>query len=41
MQMTLLRSVVSQSHRIEGGASDEAFQDQGFLPERGASVGAF
>ena len=31
---------MSQSHRIKGGASDEAFQEQCFLWERGASVGA-
>lgn len=36
MQMTLLRSVVSQSHRIEGGATDEAVQALCFLWERGA-----
>ena len=33
-------SVMSQSNRIEGGTADEAFQDQCFLWERGASVGA-
>ena len=29
---------MSQSHRIKGGTADEAFQEQGFLWERGASV---
>ena len=33
-------SVMSQSHRIKGGAPDEAFQEQCFLWERGASVRA-
>ena len=28
-------SVMSQSHRIEGGTADEAFQEQCFLWERG------
>lgn len=29
----------SQNHGIRGGATDEAFQEQRFLWERGASVG--
>ena len=29
---------MSRSHWIKGGTTDEAFQDQGFLWERGASV---
>ena len=29
---------MSQSHEIKGGATDEAFQEQCFLWERGASV---
>ena len=36
--VTLWCSVMSQSHRIRGGATDEAFKDQCFLWERGASV---
>lgn len=36
--MTLLRSVKSQNHGIRGGATDETFQEQRFLRERGASV---
>ena len=31
--------MMSQSHRIKGGTTDEAFQEQCFLTERGASVG--
>ena len=31
---------MSQSHRVEGGTTDEAFQEQRFLWERGAPVGA-
>ena len=38
--MTLRRSARSQSHGTRGGATDEAFQEQRFLRERGASVGA-
>ena len=33
-------SVMSQSHRIKGWTTDEAFEEQCFLWERGASVGA-
>lgn len=32
--------VMSKSHRIKGGTTDEAFQKQCFLWERGATVGA-
>ena len=31
---------MSQSPQIKGGAADEAFQEQRFLWERGASAGA-
>ena len=31
---------MSQNHRIKGKTTDEAFQEQCFLWERGASVGA-
>ena len=31
---------MSQSHRIKGGTTDEVFQEQCFVWERGASVGA-
>ena len=31
---------MSQSHRIKGGATDEAFKERCFLWEIGASVGA-
>ena len=31
---------MSQSHRIEGGTTDETFQEQCLLWERQASVGA-
>ena len=34
-------SVMSQSHRIKGGATGEAFQERCFLWERGASVELF
>ena len=37
----LWHSVTSQSHRIKGGATDEAFQEQCFLWERGASIWTF
>ena len=33
--------MMSQSHRIKVGTTDEAFQEQGFLRERGAPVGHF
>ena len=29
---------MSQSHRIKGGATDEAFEEQCFVWERGASA---
>ena len=32
--------MMSQSHRIKGGTTDEVFKEQCFLWERGASVGA-
>ena len=32
--------MMSQSHRIKGGTSDEAFQEQCFPWDTGASVGA-
>ena len=31
---------MSQSHNIKGGTTDEAFEEQCFLWERGAAVGA-
>ena len=31
--------MMSQSHRIKGRTSDEVFQEQCFLRERGASIG--
>ena len=31
---------MSQSHGIKGGTTDEVFQEQCFLQERGAFVGA-
>ena len=31
---------MSQNHRIKGGTTDEAFQEQSFLWERRASVGS-
>ena len=37
--MTWWCSVMSQSHRIKGGTTDEVFQSSCFLWERGASVG--
>ena len=33
-------TVMSQSHRIKGKTTDEAFQELRFLQARGASVGA-
>ena len=39
-RVTWRRSVMSQSHWIKGGTTDEAFQAQSFQWERGASVGA-
>ena len=33
--------MMSQSHRIEGGTTDEAFQEHCFLWEKGASDEAF
>ena len=38
--MTWQGSVMSPSHRIKGETTDEAFQEQCFLWERGASVAA-
>ena len=38
--MSCWHSVMSWSHRIKGGVTFEAFQEQCFLWERGASVGA-
>ena len=32
-------SIMSQSHRIKGRATDEAFQEQCLVQERGASTG--
>ena len=37
--VTRWHSVMSQIHRIKGGTTDEAFQEQCWLWERGASVG--
>ena len=33
--------MMSQSHSIKGNTTDKAFQEQHFLWERGASVGAY
>ena len=38
--MQMFDGVMSQSHRVRGETTDEAFQEQCFLWERGASVGA-
>ena len=39
-RLTRWRSVMSHSPKIKGGTTEEAFQEQWFLSERGASVSA-